>query len=526
MLKSSATVASATLISRVLGLVREMAYARFMGTGWVASAFVFAFQIPNLFRRLLGEGALTAAFIPQFKAKERTEGEAAMWHAANAVLSGLVLVALAITAVAMVAISGLLMIRDLQTQTRLMLELLRIMFPYMVFVCLAAASMGMLNARGRFFIPALGAAVLNVVMISSVLLIPALAPDLHGDLARQIHLLAFGVLAAGLAQAAFQVPSLVNSGWRYRWVNPWRDPTVREVLRRMLPTTVGVAAFQLNVVITQSFAFFLGDSIVASFQFAVRLMELPQGLFGASLGAYLLPTLSGLAAEKNYEKFRSTLIQGLGYLSFINLLAGALLLGLAEPIVRLLFEGGRFHASDTPGVAMALRFLAPGLVAFSGTNILARAFYAVGDTRIPMQISIFCLSVNVILSVLFALPFQAAGLAFANTLTSSLNAALLLYALRRKFPKLDVHRLGREVRTVAVGALGTAMIAWVTFLAWQWGFGSSSLATRLGAVLFPGAIATLAFLGVARATQHPGLEDMLRLIDNRRRRPSPPAGPA
>lgn len=514
MLKSSAAVAFATLISRVLGLVREIVYARFMGNGWVASAFLLAYQIPNLFRRLLGEGALTAAFIPEFKAKEKTEGDAAMWHAANAVLSGLVVVASAIAGLAILVISLVLAAGDFGNRTRLMLELLRLMFPYMVLVCVAAACMGMLNARGRFFVPALGAALLNVVMIASVLL---LAPRLGTELPSQIYALAFGVLGAGLAQACFQFPSLARQGWRYRWVSPWHDPTVRQVVRRMLPTTLGVAAFQLNVVITQGFAFFLGESVVASFQYAVRLMELPQGLFGASLATYLLPTLSGLAAEKRYDDYRSTLLQGLSYLAVVNLLAAALLVALAHPIVRLLFEGGRFHAAATESVAAALRFLGPGLVAFSGTNILARAFYAVGDTRVPMQISVFCLATNVVLSLVFVFPLEASGLALANTLTAILNVALLGYALRRKFPKLDFSALRSESLRALAAALIALVVAVLASQGWEKQVGGTTLPTRTGAVFVPALLAAAAYLLAAWMARVRTCRDGVREIAKRLR---------
>lgn len=493
MLKATGAIAVATLISRILGLVREMVYARFMGNGWVASAFMLAFQIPNLFRRLLGEGALTAAFIPQFKAAEKTEGEAAMWHAANAVLSGLIVAASAVVGLAILGVSAALMVGEFSVKTRLMLELLRLMFPYMLMVCVAAVCMGMLNARGHFFIPALGSAALNVVMIASVLF---LAPRLGTTLPNQVYGLAIGVLAAGFAQAAFQLPSLMRDGWRYRWVQPWRNPTVIEVVRRMIPTTLGVAAFQLNVMITQGFAFFLGESIVASFQYAVRLMELPQGLFGASLAAYLLPTLSGFAAEKRYDDFRAVLIQSMSHLVLINVLAGLLLVGLAEPIVRLLFEGGLFRSSATQSVARALMFLAPGLVAFSGTSILARAYYAVGDTKVPMQISLFCLGVNVVLSVLFAMALQESGLALANTLTSTANLLLLAFGLKRKFPKLDFGPLRRESAKVLAVAMGTLASVVLMRMIWEAGLGRDGLWVRLGAVFVPASIGSGLYLGI------------------------------
>ena len=211
MLKASGAMASATLLSRVLGMVRVMVYARFMGDGWVAGAFTFAFQIPNLFRRLLGEGALTAAFIPIFKEKEKNHGETEMWRAANAVISGLVVVASALIAIVMLGLAISLSVHQFSASTSLMLQLLFVMFPYMLLVCVAAALMGMLNARGHFFIPAMGATMLNLVMIASVLfLAPKFGLNLPKEarLSVQIFALAYGVLIAGVAQAAFQVPTL------------------------------------------------------------------------------------------------------------------------------------------------------------------------------------------------------------------------------------------------------------------------------------------------------------------------------
>src|SRR5262249_53812748 len=219
MLKSSGAMAAATLTSRVLGMVREMVYASFMGNTWVASAFVMAFQVPNLFRRLLGEGALTAAFIPIFKQKEVQDGEKEMWRAANAVISGLVAAAAAVTVLVVVGITiALPAIR--KEETVLMLRLLRLMFPYLLLVCLAAVFIGMANARGHFFVPALGAVLLNLVMIGSVLF---LAPMMGGTLPKQIFGLAIGVVVAGLVQALFQLPSLSREGYRWAWVSPWGD---------------------------------------------------------------------------------------------------------------------------------------------------------------------------------------------------------------------------------------------------------------------------------------------------------------
>lgn len=501
----------ATLFSRVLGMVRELVYAAFMGDGPVASAFKLAFQIPNLFRRLLGEGALTAAFVPIFKEKERTEGEKAMWQAANATMSAVIVATLVIAGLAMGGISLLLTVSNvtytrvgeavfppwpvpiLAPETRLMFELLRLMFPYLIFVCLAALCIGMLNARGFFFLPALGATLLNVVMIATVLFV---APHWGETLERQIFALGIGVLAAGLAQFAFQLPVLFRQGWRYAWISPWRDPTVRQVVRKMIPGTIGVAAFQINILIIQAVAFYVDRTIVASFDYGVRLMELPQGVVGISLATYLLPTLAGLAADKRYEDFRSTLREGMSLLLFLNLLAAVLLLTLAEPMVRLLFERGAFTPDSTARVALAVACLAPGLTAFSLANVLARAFYALGDTKTPMMISIFCLGLNVLVALLLVGPLRQAGLGVAASVSSMVNVWLLARGLRKKLKRLDLSGLKPTLWALAGATVVAGAVAWWLAEVWQQALGQGNLWLKLGAVFVPATAATLVYWGL------------------------------
>ena len=518
MLKSSGAMAVATLTSRVLGMVREMAYAWFMGSGWVAGAFQVAFAIPNLFRRLLGEGALTAAFIPIFKEKERTTGEAEMWRAANAVISGLVVAAAAIIGLALVGVSVALAAHQFEPRIDLMLRLLRVMFPYMLAVCLAAVFMGILNARGHFFIPAMGATMLNVVMIASVFL---LAPRWGKELPEQIFALAVGVLVAGVAQAAFQVPSLRREGFRYRWVAPWRDETVRQVVRRMIPGTIGVAAFQINVVIVQNLGLVLGsvdDPIIAPFNFAVRLLELPQGVFGISLATFLLPTLAGLAAEKKYPEFRANLRHGISHLLLINLLASVLLVVLAEPIVRLLYERGKFGPDATLETAYALQCLGPSLVGYSLVNIFARAFFALGDTRTPMQISIVCLVVNLLFAVILVFPLQQGGFGVANTASSTLNCFLLLFALRKKLKTLDLAALRPTLWPLAGAAAAAGAVAWLGMRGWAQQFGHATLLLKLGEVFVPAGAAALVYGGIALTLKMPSATEMLALARTRLRR--------
>jgi len=508
MLKSSGALATATLTSRVLGLVREMVYAAFMGNKWVASAFTLAFQVPNLFRRLLGEGALTAAFIPIFKRKELGEGEREMWRIANVVISGLVVAAAAITVLVVAGISLVLRFGSYDAETRLMLQLLRIMFPYMLLACLAAALIGMANARGHFFVPAMGAAMLNVVMIGSVLF---LAPRMGDTLEKQIFGLALGVLAAGVAQIAFQLPGLYREGYRYRWVSPWRDATVQEVIRKMLPGSLGVAAFQINVLITQGFSFWFDPTIVSTFNYSVRLMELPQGMFGISLATYLLPTLSGLAAEKKYPEFRETLRQGLGYLAFANLIAAAMALALAEPIVRLLFERGKFDAEATQRVALALACLAPGLLLFSMVNILARAFYALNDIKTPMKIALFCLGLNLIFALWLVQRYREAGLGVANTMSAAFNVWLLFYALRRKLSRLELSGMMQTMLAVLAAAVLAGETAWLLNLWWEQTIGHAGLPQKLGAVFVPMTLAGSFYAGVTLRLKVPAAQEILGL---------------
>ena len=517
MLKSSGAMAIATLTSRVLGMVREMVYAWFMGTSWVANAFAMAFMIPNLFRRLLGEGALTAAFIPAFKEKQRTAGEAEMWRVANATLSGLVVASSVIIALTLVGVSLALAWGNFSTETTLMLRLVRVMFPYMLLVCLAAAFMGMLNARGHFFIPAMGATTLNVVMIGSVLW---LAPQFGVELHTQIFGLAIGVLGAGVAQAAFQLPTLRREGFRYKWVKPWGDPEVRKIVRKMIPGTIGVASYQINVLVTQGLAFWLGTGVVIQFQYAVRLMELPQGVFGISLATFLLPTLAGLAADKNYDDFRGTLRQGLAHLTFVNLLASILLVILAEPIIRLIFERGMFAADgSTAPVAFGLACLAPGLILFSAVNVLARAFYALNDTKTPMKVSVFCLVLNVILTVgllmLFKPGYKQGALGVANSLSAACNAVLLSFALKRKLKHLAWAEMQQSLLALAAAGVGAGLVTWLGIRVWEQYLGHANLGLKVGAVFAPSFAATLVYWGIAIWLRVPSATEIWRLMAGR-----------
>lgn len=523
MLKSTGAIGAATLTSRVLGMAREIAYAAFMGNSDVAGIFKMALTIPNLFRRLLGEGALTAAFIPIFKEKEKTEGDAEMWKAANAVISGLIMAGAGVVLLVMIGLSVTLFLAEpltkaewlanavgtLSADTSLLLRLTRVMFPYMLLACLAAILMGMLNARGHFFVPALGSCLMNLVMIASVFW---LTPFFGSTLDTQIFALAYGILIAGVAQAAYQLPTLFKEGFRPAWVTPFHNPVVVRVIRQMVPGMLGVAAFQFNVLTTQSIAFHHDPSIVAGYDFAVRLMEFPQGLFGISLATYLLPTLSGLAAEKKYPEFRATYKQAVGYLFFTNLLASILLVVLAMPMVRLIFQYGKFDHSATVLSTLALTCLGPGLLAFSMVNITARAFYALGDTQTPMKISIFCLLANVVLAFYAVPALREGGMGVANTLSAGMNVYLLMYALKRKLSKLELAELRPVLLRMLSAGIVAGLVAYVTSLAWENYVGGPRLPERIGAVFVPGGIAALCYVAILSWWRVPQAHDILELV--------------
>jgi putative peptidoglycan lipid II flippase len=286
----------------------------------------------------------------------------------------------------------------------------------------------------------------------------------------------------------------------------------------MLPAALGVAAFQINVVLTQGLAYWIEDYIVASFQYAVRLMELPQGLFGVSLATYLLPALSGFAAEKNYVSFRSELRQGLSYLIFANLIASVLLVVLAEPIIRLLFERGQFNALSTQQASLALMCLAPGLVAFSMVNVLARAFFALSDTKTPMKISICCLILNLVLAIALVFRLKQAGLGIANTATSLINVWLLTFALKKKLTKLELQPFQKELLPLGIAAILAGCVAWFGMSLWEDSLGHRNLLLKLGHVFVPAALAAVVYWIIALVFKVSSAREFFELLRKRFRR--------
>ncbi len=472
MVKSTGALGVATMTSRVLGLVRETVYAWFMGQGLDASAFYIAFTIPNLFRRLLGEGALSAAFVPLFTERLQKDGREAAWRAASAVTSAVAAILVGTTLLVVGALWLVLSMADLGESARLILRLTATMFPYMIFICLAGLAMGMLNSLRHFFVPAFSPVLMNIVLIASVfVLCPLFGRTLH----TQVMGLAVGVVIGGVVQLAYQVPQLWREGWRPRWSLNWRDEALRQVARLMAPSIVGVVAYQINVIVARLLGLWVGDYVPAALNNADRLMELPQGVFGVSLATYMLPTLSAIAARGIMDDFRAEISRAMRFLMTITVPATVGLIVLGEPIVRLLFERGRFDADSTRHCAFALQFSVIGLTFYSSTSILARAFYAMKDTKTPMYVALASMVANIGFSLCLMWPLKEGGLALSNSLAAALNAVVLFLLLRRRVGSLHGGALASAAVRIALAAVIMAVACWG---AHHW------LADRLGATTF------------------------------------------
>ncbi len=438
-IRSAGVVGSFTLLSRGLGLLRDIVMAAAFGTSVHMSAFVVAFTIPNLFRRLFGEGALSSAFVPVFVESMHRDGETSAWALARRVVSLTALTLVAITALGLAGISAALagpLAGD--PMVRSILELLRIMLPYMVFICLAALSMAILNARGHFALPAATPCLLNIVWIIAA---AGVSPLLAESPAGRIRVVAWAVLLAGALQLGVQIPALRRRGFRIRWDARWSDPRVRRVLLLMGPAALGMAVTQLNVLVDRLLAVWVGAWAPAALFFSERLIYFPLGIFATAMSTVLLPTLSGQVARGADEDMRKTVEVSLRNLLFIMAPAAVGLLVLAEPIIRLLLGWGVFDAGSVRATAVALQFYAPGLLAFSLAKIFVPAFYARQDTKTPVRIGLLTVGVNLVLNIAFVLTWPAslkhAGLAFATVLAEMISGLLLAVMLQRKIGMLD-----------------------------------------------------------------------------------------
>ena len=458
-LKNISVVATATVASRVLGLGREILIAAVFGTSALSSAFVSAFTLPNLFRRLLGEGALTAAFVPTLSHELEHNQRAGAFALVSKVASWLFVVTAALVVAAMVLMAnaaGLLRLTgnlgmEPDTVRRLLLgaDLAVILFPYMVFVCLAAAFSAACQVLGRFTEPALSPVWLNLAIIGALGLGSWWA---WGDPAR-MNLLCGGVLFGGFLQMAVPASVLWGEGWRPR-LDLRPDDRVREIVRLMGPTVIGSAIYLINLSVSRFIGLSLNDQAAAVLNWATRVMELPIGVFAAAIATVVFPLIARHAARADWARLGEDYHKGLRLVMVFNVPAAVGLALLSEPIVRLLFQRGAFHATDTALMTPILVVNALGLPFLSFTTVALRGFYAMKDTATPVRAAALSFVANIVLSVALMHCFSTLGLAVASNLAVLVQAWFLQTRLSRKLPGLGfaplVPNLGKIVLASAL----------------------------------------------------------------------------
>ena len=450
------------MASRILGLLRDQVLAFYFGAGDAMDAFRVAFRVPNLARDLFAEGAMSAAFVPTFTHELTTGGKPRGWALANSVITALILITGVLVAAGAVFAEPLVRLfapdfADIPGKIELTILMARIMVPFLTLVALAAVFMGMLNALGHFFIPALSPAMFNVATILIVVLCVPLAPAIG---VQPIVLVAIATLVGGLGQLVIQWRPLRREGYSYRPHIDFRDPSLRRVLLLMGPGTIGMAATQINVLVNTQFAAGEGTGAVSWLDYAFRLMYLPIGLFGVSIAAASTPALSRLAAVGDTARMRATVASAIGLMLVLNLPATVGLMVLAIPIVGLIFEHGRFTPADTVATARALQLYAIGLVAYSVVRIVSPAFYALRSSRIPVAASIISVVVNIALNIVLVRVMGYAGLALGTSLAAIVNAAVQLVLLRRRLDGIDGQRIMLTFVKVVAAAITMGAVAW------------------------------------------------------------------
>ncbi len=455
MTKSIGSVTAATLLSRILGYLRDMVVASRFGNGAAADTFYLAFRIPNLLRDLLGEGSLSSGFIPVFTeclVKKGQKEAAALYSACLGllllVLSGVTLLGMTFAPVIVRLIAWGWW--DKPEQMAQAVKLTRIMFPFIAFISLSALAMGVLNSMQVFFVPAVAPMMVSIFEIGAVFL---LVPLMHGS----IEGLAWGVLLGGLFQFVWQVPTLVKNGFLHKVVLSI-TPEIRKIGLLIVPVAFGSGVRQINVLVDQVCASFLADGSIMALYYANRLYQLPLALFGLSIATVALPNMSQAVAEKNMDGLKNTLSLSLRMMILAMVPSTVGLIVLGQPLIRILFQHGQFTAYGTNLTNLALAFFSLGLVFFAGARIVASAFYAMQDTKTPVKVAIMAMILNALLNIILMRYLQVGGLALATTLASAVNMIVLTYLLRRRLGPLGARRIWQSSEKVILASLVMGLV--------------------------------------------------------------------
>ena len=528
--RSAGIVSIAVMASRLLGLVREKVIAYYFAAGVGGDAFYAAFRIPNLMRDLFGEGALSKAFVTTFAATELEDGEAAAWRLASRIFNASFLLLTLITLVGIFAAPAIVDLiftgkgfQDVpldpsdhfgfDSKRDLTVYLTRIMFPYLILVSLAAVTMGLLNSKGKFGVPASASSFFNIGSLVVGVWGYYIAPDL--GLHRTTGM-AVGVLVGGALQFLIQVPSARRVGFRYELLLSFRDERVRQVMRLIGPAILGVAALQVNVLVNSIFAS-EGQGWLTWINRAFRLMHLPIGVFGVAISTVALPNLARLVAAGNMEEYRRSFSYALRLMFLLTVPASIGLMTLAEPICRLIFEGGQAIPLDTQQTAGALFYYAFGLCGFSAVKIATDGFYTFNDTRTPAIVSLCTVGLNILLNYLFIyrLGFDHRSLALSTSCTITLNFLALLFLLRGRAEGLGLSGIWLLMVKLAIasGVMGCA--CWWSYTQIEGWLGVESIIARLIGVFVPIGLGIAVLVGGAKLMRVRELDQLLGAIARR-----------
>ncbi len=488
--KSAGIVSIAVMFSRILGLVREVVFARFFGAGFLYDAYLVAFRIPNVLRDLFAEGALSAAFVKVFTDYQINKSEAEAWKLASLVLNALAVVLSVVTIIGILFSSQFihLIAKDFSPeQAALATTLTQIMFPFILLVALAAVAMGVLNTKGIFGIPASASTVFNIVSIFFGLGLaywlsggswvvpkdPQAIPETPAQWA--MIGMAIGTLIGGAAQFLMQLPSLFRVGFRFTPQLSFADEGVKRVMRLMAPAILGTSAVQINVLIN---TFFVSGIVggVSWLGYAFRLMQFPIGLFGVAIGTASIPVLSRMASEGKFDDFRKTLSSSLNLVFLMTLPSACGLIILGEPIVRLLYSRGAFHESDVPMTAYALAGYSIGLTGYAAIKILSPAFYALDDAKTPMIIAICSIAVNALASFLFRnwlsnygvspeypSGYGHVGVALATSSVALVNFFALALMMRKRIGRIDGKAIISAFIKIAFASAAMSVVCYFSY---------------------------------------------------------------
>ena len=528
--RSAGIVSIAVMASRLLGLVREKVIAYYFAAGVGADAFYAAFRIPNLMRDLFGEGALSKAFVTTFTATELEEGEEAAWRLTSRVFNATFLLLTLITFVGILAAPAIV---DLiftgkgfqevpldssehfgfNSKRDLTVYLTQIMFPYLILVSLAAVTMGLLNSKGKFGLPASASSFFNVGSLVVGICGYYIAPNF--DLHRTTGM-AVGVLVGGALQFLIQVPSTRRVGFRYQFLLSFRDERVRQVMRLIGPAILGVAALQVNVLVNSIFAS-EGEGWLTWINRAFRLMHLPIGVFGVAISTVALPNLAKLVTEGDMEAYRRSFSYALRLMFLLTVPASIGLIVLAEPICRLIFEGGQANPLDTQQTAGALFYYAFGLCGFSVVKIATDGFYTFNDTRTPAVVSLCTVGLNILLNYLFIyrLGFDHRSLALSTSCTITLNFLALLFLLRGKSGGLGLSGIWLLLIKLAVSSAVMGGVCWWGYTQIEGWLGVESIIARLIGVFVPIGMGVVVLVAGAKLMRVRELDQLLGAIARR-----------